>query len=325
MKPSLLLSSMAILAFASCSTMGGPTAIPAPPGEAGPSAQSPEELPFPLYTYAKAVEGSALLSPVDGYLRYEERDELGLSRAIIETSQEYYLDGKKLKMSYELAIGGLSSVDAEEGPIQAGDRVGTMSATPYISSRSAELDPFMLRQADSAPASYKGLWWFAPAWLLPNSMQWLSFRQVPSLEAAIEDFYRRWADEEVENPEELSVTIHHFPDLDRIRVRFTLDSYPVAAQATQALLLTERNFYGRPGIFTLQNFLDLDAEFDAMIYWQKGFDGFLKDEYELGSPLWLYCSIFTLDHENGLIVVCVRDFSLVSDEEVIATRTEGLR
>jgi hypothetical protein len=160
-------------------------------------------------------------------------------------------------------------------------------------------------------------WWFSPDWILSTVISVLSYRPVLSLEAAVDDFYQRWAQE---HQEKVGATLHFFPALDRVRVKFALDEYPEKADRSSSLLLTEGSFYKKTGIFTLQNFVDLPTEYDVMLYWQNRFDEYLKNEYKLGSPIWLYCNILTLDHDRNLILVCVSEFALTANETIVEER-----
>jgi len=63
----------------------------------------------------------------------------------------------------------------------------------------------------------------------------------------------------------------------------------------------------------------------VILYWQKGFDGYLRKEYTLGQDLWLYLSIVALNHERDAILVFIRDFSQAPDEKVIEKRLEIIK
>ncbi|MBL8968140.1 MAG: hypothetical protein JNG85_14130, partial [Spirochaetaceae bacterium] len=257
-------------------------------------------------------------SPVSGRV-VAEKIETGDEKSILVLCrQAYYLGGKEESCEYELLLKNFK-YDAKGGTVEREAAIGTIAATTRLAARSRVLDPYMLRNTTAKPVFKDGFWYFFPAWLDPSRLQALSFRQVGSFEAAVADFYVRWARED-EKDDQSFATIHYFPELDRIRVKIKLDAYPVPANRTQALGMTELNFYRNPGLFVSESRFPMGGTYVPILYWQKGFKEYLEKEYVLGNELYVYCSIYTLDHANKAIVVCVRDFALKSDEDVIAER-----
>lgn len=281
------------------------------------------EILFPYLQLTNPIEGAEILTPLSGELTHVEKDEKGFLLAIIRTRYRYYYENKIVVSEYEAVIGGLLTVTAIPGNVKAGDIIGTMSIEPYLSSRVRNFDPFMIRTSIGKGKKYKGYWWFTPDWLLPQVTQSMTFRPVDSLDNAIDDFYNRW---DIEDLDAEGTTIHYYPEYDRIRVPYVLDRYPVEIlNRTQALAYTEMRFYRNPGLFTLEYPILRDNKYNATLYWQRNFDQYLRNEYKLGDTLWLYCSIYTLDHHEKNIIICVRDFSLIPDEEVIESRIKELK
>lgn len=277
---------------------------------------------FPYLLLTNPIEGAEIITPLSGELTHIEKDESGLLRAIIRAKYTYYYNDKVIETEYEAVIGGLLSVTAILGNVKKGDIIGTMSSEPYLSSRVKSIDPFMIRTSIGRGKKYMNYWWFTPDWLLPQVTQSMTFRPVDSLEDAIDDFYNRWF---IENLTAEGATIHYFPEYDRIRVPFVLDRYPEKIlNRTQALAYTEMRFYRSPGLYTLEYPIYRENKYNATLYWQRNFDHYLRNEYKLGDILWLYCSIYTLDHHDKNIIICVRDFSLIPDEEVIESRIKEL-
>lgn len=281
------------------------------------------EILFPYLLLTNPVEGSEIMTPVTGELTYIEQGNDGLFRAIIKVKYNYYYGNQIIETEYEAVLGGLLSVTAIPGNVKAGDIIGTMSIKPYLSSRVKKIDPFVVRSSIGKGRKYEGYWWFTPDWLLPHVTQSMTFRPVESLEDAIDDFYFRWAEEGI-SPE--GTTIHYYPEFDRIRVPYVLNTYPKEIpNRTQALAYTEMRFYRNPGLFTLEYLIPREDKYNATLYWQRNFDEYLRSEYKLGDVLWLYCSIYTLDHYEQNIIICVRDFSLIPDEEIIKYRIDELK
>ena len=59
-----------------------------------------------------------------------------------------------------------------------------------------EIDEFMIRSTNSVPGRRLGHWFVSPWWIVPTATVYLSFRQVDSFEAAVQDFYGRLFAEE---------------------------------------------------------------------------------------------------------------------------------
>jgi hypothetical protein len=271
---------------------------------------------LPCYGYSDASVDQDLISPVSGEIVDVETND-NLSIISIECSHDYYLNGSKQIVTYEILISGIIDFvnikNVEEGAI-----IGKVSFDTKIVSRSKILDPYMIRLTSVAPFKLDSFYYYAPSWLIPTNTSYLSFRQVDSLEDAVIDFYNRWNNEEEEKADK-GATLHHFPEYDRIRVKIKLEEYPSQLVPNTGLGLTVMTYYGNAQ-FVYENKIESNCKYKPVIYWQKGFLDYLKDEYTLGNDIYIYCSIFALDHDVRKIVICARDFTLKSDEEIIKER-----
>jgi hypothetical protein len=276
---------------------------------------------IPLLSYPQQAYTQPLASPVAGTIIKKDTRENSTSIAIL-CSDSYYYDGKLEKCKYELLITGIQDfIDTQT--VDVNQNIGTITDKTIITSRSTSIDPYMLRLTNQPPVHIDEYYYYAPAWLIQSNTNSLSFRQVNSLEEAVLDFYNRWKIE-ADNEKNSYATIHYFPDKDRIRVKMQLDSYPEDAVRTPALGLTEMSYY-RSNMFVYENTIKSACEYQPVIYWQKDFQDFLVNEYKLGDDIYIYCSIYTLDHQNKKIVICARDFALESDEMIIAERKAGIK
>jgi hypothetical protein len=314
--------------LASCRTVPGtgaaaPTAPAAAPAATAPAPSAPPTpaavLP-PALRYSGDQSGKTLGCPLEGELVATGTGPDGQATATIRCSARYWYGGDDpIVQSYELVVGGLDRVVAAPGPLKADAPLGVAGAAPWLSARLPGLNPWAVRSSRTKPVRQADAWWFSPDWLVPGNTQTLSFRPVDDLEAALADFYARWADEG-ETAGARGTVLHYFPELDRIRVPVRLSQYPAAAPASPGLMLVEQQLYQRPGLFVSRNLIPRGKDYDAVLWWQKDFDRYLANEYTLGTPLWLYCSIYALDHDQRQIVVCVRDFTLRPDEAIVAER-----
>jgi hypothetical protein len=136
---------------------------------------------------------------------------------------------------------------------------------------------------------------------------------VDSLTATISDFYNRWAKED---HEAVGAQLHYFPSLDHIQVRISLKDYPINAKRTDALFITESQLYRALGAYQFETTLAHPGPYTPIIYWTTSLDRYLEKEYKLGDDLFLYCDIVALDHDTKTIVICAKDFTKESSEEI---------
>jgi hypothetical protein len=275
---------------------------------------------MPSLTYSESAYGQQLLSPVEGKIIDKQTID-DLTSIAISREENYYYDGKIKTVHYEIWIVGIVKYENLE-KVSSNQLLGTIGKTTRIAAVYSGLDEYLLRSTDSKPVLKGTAYFYSPQWIAPTSTAFLSFRQVDSFENAVMDFYRRWFDEEDKSNDSDS-TIHYYPEFDRIRIKITLDSYPVQANRINGLTMTELVYY-QPGLFTHESPISTDCPYQPVIYWQPGFFEYLRDEYEIGNDIFIYCSIYTLDHSEKKIIVCARDFSLVSDEDIVNQRLKDL-
>ncbi len=276
-----------------------------------------EDLIFPFYTIDSAEIGAEVPSPGNGALLGYEPDEFGNYRAIVEVSIPYYYFGMERSLSVSYVVGGLGSPARSPGPITASESVGVAADIIYFSARSDSLDPWLVRTTDSV-AFYAGSWWFLPRWIEPGYTQFLSFRQIDSFLDLAEEyiaFYRPLADEGAD------FSFQYIGDRDRIRAPLRLSEYPVPADRTSIVERTEMQFYGGTGAIQYEQTIGEIEGYSVVLYWQRGFNDYLRDEYVLDEPIWIYASLYAMDNVNNKLVVFVRDFSVEADEEIIARTT----
>ena len=261
---------------------------------------------------------------ISGVIKEISTDELGYQKIIVETKKDYYYEDEEKTLNYSFVFGGLENIIVRTGnEIKNGDYLGTASSESYITAFNKSIDNFMLRMTDSKPVKYKDMWYFSPNWAIQGHTAWMTFRPVDNFHDAVIDFYTRWA---VEENEPIGSTIHYFPNLDRIRAKIRLADYPINAKRDSTIKLVEDSYYNGMDIFVLETTMD-EIQIDdhkVVIYWQLDFDKYLKEEYVLNNDLYIYASIYAIDHEDKEILVCVRDFAQNSDEKIIAERLSGL-
>ena len=292
--------------------------------QAGPDL--PPYPPFPAYP----LNPTGAPEPLDSFLDEStlvsvQEDPWGGYVALLETSLNYYWEGKRVSTTYQIVFGGLDEVIAQPGPLAPGQELGIMGPNAYLTARTPSLDRSMVRSTEMYPLFFQDYWYFQPNWLEPNRMDHLLFRQNPNVLDATEDYYNRVAlgDQAINGPGE-NFTLAHDPDQDMIRFILVIDELPVPADLTDALYETQMYYFGNPSVFTLQNIVQ-GNEYSVALYWLDGFDEYLAYEVDPGEPVWVYAYTYTMNHEENQVMVFVRDFSPFSDEEVIDFRIEEIR
>jgi hypothetical protein len=312
-----------IILLLSCQTTKNTLQREVLPSAIGEEPLTTEVLQFPLLANTSKM-AFELTSLVNGIITEISEDELGMQKIIIETDISYYFKQEERSLTYYFVFGGLEAVLVSEGmEISAGDPLGTASSESYITAYSQAMDNFLIRMTNSIPVQYQGMWYFSPNWVIQGYTAWMSFRPVDDFKEALLDFYSRWA---VEGNEARGSTIHYFPNLDRIRAKIQLAAYPEIAKRDMTIKLVEDTYYNGKEIFVLETRIEeeiIDGH-KVVIYWQADFDKYLKEEYDLLDNLYLYASIYAIDHEEKEIIVCVRDFAQTSDEDIIKERVSGL-
>ncbi|AYV57059.1 hypothetical protein CH370_02275 [Leptospira kmetyi] len=312
LKNSFIGLSVSILFFTACQTPQKQT-------------QNPNSAVLPGFKL-NTDKNVSVVSDLDGKIQSIQKNENGQYDVSVQTSRQSYLNNRIETNAYEMVYGNLSKIESTlilEQEVQRGTPIGTGTPDSYVTARSKTLLPFMVRLSERQPVKQNDFWYFSPDWMFSHKTDFLSFRPVPSFEEALKDFYHRW---EVEKEEKKGFTIHHHPDLDRIRFSVKLNQYPKTLTETFSLTFTEKQFYGKENLFVFENKLDefKISGYTPVIYWQSGFDKHLKEEYILKNTLYVYASIYTIDHEKKLILICARDFALSPDEKVIGDRINSL-
>ncbi|TGL98012.1 hypothetical protein EHQ79_18760 [Leptospira jelokensis] len=162
-------------------------------------------------------------------------------------------------------------------------------------------------------------YFFTPDWISNRNTNFLSFRETPSIQNFLNNYFKRWKDE---NDDPSDYTVYHTNSIDRIKFQITLSDYPTETVRNEGLLQTEQQIYSTSNLFFSESIISKFKVFGytPVILWQKNFDKYLKEEYKLNSPLFIYASVTTIDHVNKRIYICARDFTQIDDEKIINDR-----
>lgn len=330
----ILLSAVLCLALAGCASTGNQSAKK---GKEPPKFES-----FPYSTY-NVKAGEEVVSPVNcGYIFYGKTqfvyedwdysipEEFGDKTLVVIFGYSYYYNGQKEEVYYEMLFRNIDlKPELRDMPvfsyIKAGDVIGTASAdNPEITIRTENgLDPNLLLDSNVAPVDVGDYTYFSAATLTSTSPKYLSFQPVSSRKDEIEFWDYPESLESLTNKsletQDGKATFQSFPNFG-ILVKTQLSAYPEPIHTTSSTDLLLRNqFYS-------QCETELTFEFDGLpfhIVFQPKFLDYLKDEYKLGDDIYLFLN--GLYSSNGVLTLYVREFSILSPEELYENKVESLK
>lgn len=282
-----------------------------------------DQLPFPSLMNVNKQQ-FVVQSMIKGTVIDISNCELGMLQIVISTKYTYYYKGNTVSLEYFLVFGGMEELYKNMGDeVDLGENLGLASTDSYLTAYSNNLDDFMLRMTEDKAVNYNNLWYFTPNWLISRGTAWLTFKPVNSFKTALDGYYNRVI---LEGKNSSGTQIFHYEPFDRIRFKTKLDTYPVVANTGSSIKEIEEKYYRDQEVFVLESeYKEYKVnDYSVKIYWQNKFDEYLINEYQLGDELYIYGSIYAFDHDKKEILICVRDFSLQSDEEIIAQKRKQL-
>jgi hypothetical protein len=232
----------------------------------------------------------------------------------LEITREYFFQGGKRTVTYQLIVGNLKEIVAKPGPVKSSSALGTAGRDqPKFVVRSAGLDPYLVSMADSVPVKASGAWWFSASFLFNGVTDKLSFLEIPEIDSHVRDM----GDHVLSEPD---VAMQFFPQ-ERFRFVTKLPGYPDALDPAEASAVAalEKLFYQKQGVIKFAQTIPT-KKYALRLFWQAGFDKYLKDEYVPGQPLWLYGNLVTFNSAAGECWFFIRDFTLRSAEQSVQDR-----
>ena len=278
--------------------------------------------------------GEEVKSPVDGKIVQLGNKGLpecfGKDSVVIEFSKSYYYDGQKQTGTYQLILFGLQ-LSVQNGlrgaRVAENDVLGTAVSSPVmINVRCKDFDVYLVDCADKYAEKEDDWYYFGVGMFLSSSPKFLEYQPVSSKTDEIEfwdypDTMENLYENHLEgmNSENKIIFMSQFPSF-QICIKTQLDSYPSSktqSSVSEGLMLNK--YFSNCPVMLNHSFDELPFR----LYFQKGFDEYLEDEYELGSDIYLYLSVILLC--NGDYCCYVRDFSLVPPEENVQERIRNMK
>jgi hypothetical protein len=281
---------------------------PAPKGEkAPPPAQA---LKPNLLTCAASMETApdAEIKSVDSgsiASRYDPLPAEFGDPLVLLVKREYYQYGAKKTSAFELVYSGLridpALAPAKKAEVESDARLGVATGEEVLlTARSEALDPYLVACSDTLPVLEDGYWYYVPGMYMPTQMKWLSYEPVD--QASFRSMYDHATDEENSR----GLTLFTWWSL----LKTELPEYPTAVDGG--------------GKTECEQVIDLGGMALHLSY-QSGFLKYLKDEYKLGDPIYLYLQITGIDGPKEEFTCYVRDFSLLPPEEIVERRLQSIK
>lgn len=209
---------------------------------------------------------------------------------VLRIQRPYYYHGKEEQSTFELIYFPIERIGSETS-VEKNQIIGkTLGTKLNVILRSSTLDPLMISISITLPVQYNGYYYYTPGLYVPSVMKWLLF---PPIETTIfEDMYKH----ALETPESLM----YFDTWCLYKT--TLQDYPTPFQQNNNEFYYSRIYYK-------------DIPIDLIF--QPGFLKYLKEEYTLGTPIYLYLQTESIFGTPATVRVWVRDFSLISPDDIV--------
>ncbi|PJZ43799.1 hypothetical protein [Leptospira brenneri] len=278
-----------------------------------------ESFQFPSLIFQNS-KGKNINSDANGIVTKIVRNKDDKILIFIKTNITYFYKNTEVSETYNLIYGNLSKVFVQENEkIGYGNSLGLCEPECYVTSSFEKLSPFPVRMSQRKALKFDNHFLFTPDWINRKNTNFLSFRNAPSLQKYLTDYFNRWKKEK-DSPSDY--TIFHTNSIDRIQFQIKLTEIPNVTKRNEALLYTEEQIYSTQNLFFTENTINSYkiSGYTPVIFWQKNYDQYLKEEYKLNTPLYIYASVTTIDHINKRIYICARDFTLIDNERVINDR-----
>lgn len=266
-----------------------------------------DELPF---VSKPCVDNETINVYLSGKI-LEKYDELPASftdAVVFECQSDYYYKNQTNTSVYEVIYLGVELFDniniAE--PLEQNTPFAKSTAEELkIICRTKSLDKYLVSTSTAIPVKYKDYYYYMPGMLLNTTMKFLDFASIE--EFGYEWLYHHTVDEDPDDPEWAAGA--SFVKWNAY-IKTELVSYP-------QLLEKPFSYTGVPmESSTVIEYKGIPFE----LYFQPGFKQYLEDECKIGDQIYFYVYVNSCNFFSKSYTAYVRDFSIVSPEEIIDDR-----
>lgn len=283
------------------------------------TAKIPSDLSkFSTFTPEEEGIGQDLESPVDGTVIKEIKSN-GKTSIIIECKKDYFWKGKSKTCTYELIITNINDYQKHKD-LKFNDKLGKISEDTNLLARCKTLDPYLVMGSNYHVKEYDNMYYFAVDFLM-NTTDYLSYRQVYSLEKCAEDYLNKSKSELSDETEDNIFVLATDTDVDKINFTIKLDKFPEKLNNTEKFEKISSLYFGK-NIWETYTILDTKNDYKIVICWQYDFKSYLEEEYQLNETLYIVGTFLAVDNNEKYIIFNARDFFTSSFEEIYEYRIQ---
>jgi hypothetical protein len=245
--------------------------------------------------------------------RKDELPILGSKCVSLRVLKSYHYDGEVREVAFSVVLGNLGKITSPFGPVREGMPIGLAGEThPVLVITCASLDPYLVGRCPVPPARAAGAWWFNPRFLFENTTDWFSFPQTDDLGGPMKEIESHIRSENVSHQTFLNER-RCFPTV--------LDEYPagIDRETAEWLAPIEKGFYRKTGQILFTQLISHAGE-KVRLCWQKDFLEYLRQEYAIGKPVWLYGNLVSFNPERDEFIFFIRDFAGCPIKEIVEDR-----
>ncbi|QQO10282.1 hypothetical protein [Breznakiella homolactica] len=318
MKAIVLLA--AVLSVFSCATNGGKSAGQQ---EVPDAAEQTEDVlsGFPIITISAPdglVYSNFSTEIVESPLSEKAQALFGNALTYRFTTEYSLYNTPKTVTYYAMVFDFIPADNVDPASVKRGDVVGVQDGKPAkVLTFSRSADPYLIINCGNRPYEYDGFYWFESTFLFPTgNTNWLSFNPTEDISADLIGIADHVTSE--------APGFTFYPQF-RVRYKTVLTDYPRPAtdKEKSTIAAYENAFYRQSGITTHVSPIKA-GDYDYLLCWQSGFDGYLRDEYTLGNDIWLFGSIVTYNIWDNCGYIFLRDFKTESLEDMYEGRIQFL-
>jgi len=252
---------------------------------------------------------------VDNPLSAEGKKVFG-DNVVYSLNKTYKLYGKESTIDYYVIVFDFKKTISNTEKVKKMDIIGKSTGKdPKVLVFCKTMDPFFVITCNNYPYHYDDFYWFEGSFLFPSdNPKWLNFEPTDNIEKILVDM--------ADHAKDSSSSLNYYPD-SIYRFKTKLDKYPrkAADNELKNMSMYENLLYNRAGITTHVSEFQA-GKYKFLLCWQKGFDQYLSKEYKLNSDIWIFGAAVTYSVFNNCGYIFVRDFSLVSLEQIYQDRRE---
>ena len=230
---------------------------------------------------------------------------------VFECEANFYYNKERQTSTYQFIYIGARLLNDVSETIDANVEFATATGNKInLICRTKDLDKYLISCSTAMPKKYNGYYYYLPGMLLNNTMKFLNF-------VDIKEYDYKWLYNHTIEPD--SNDPSWIPGFSYVRWNVYMD----AELASYPELLEKTVYY-----YNVPQESKTEIMYDGIkfeLYFQPGFKKYLEDECKLGDKIYFYLSVEGCNYYSKSYIAYVRDFSVISPEEVIEERINVIK